>query len=272
MNKLIEVNNLSIQTQSKNTLVQDVDFELNHNEIVGVFGESGSGKTITVKSLIGVLGDELNVSTDNHKILGTDLSSYKGHAYRELLGKHIGYIPQNTTAYLHPLIRIKSQITEAYITHGYGNKREALARAVSLMREVGLKDPARVLDSYPYEISGGMRQRVNIAMSLMTKPSIIIADEPTTALDSITEQSVMKLLQKIRTEHEVSMIFITHNLKLIQYFTERCYVLYEGNVVESGSTKSVFSNPQHAHTKLLVDLIPKYGESGADEKQVMMYS
>lgn len=272
MSKLIEVENLSIHTESKNTLVGGVDFELNHNEIVGVFGESGSGKTITVKSLIGVLGQELDVTTDAHTILGKDFKTYSGHAYRELLGKHIGYIPQNTTAYLHPLIRIKNQITEAYITHGYGNKREALARAVSLMREVGLKDPARVLESYPYEISGGMRQRVNIAMSLMTRPSIIIADEPTTALDSITEQSVMRLLQKIRREHNVSMIFITHNLKLIQYFTDRCYVLYEGNVVESGPTKWVFNSPQHAHTQLLVDLIPKYGAARSEAKQVKVYS
>lgn len=272
MNKLIEVDNLSIQTESNNTLVNDIDFELNHNEIVGVFGESGSGKTITVKSLIGVLGKELAVKANHHRILGKDINSYSGQAYRELLGKHIGYIPQNTTAYLHPLIRIKHQITEAYVTHGFGSKREALARAVSLMREVGLKDPARVLDSYPYEISGGMRQRVNIAMSLMTRPSIIIADEPTTALDSITEQSVMKLLHKIRKEHDVSMIFITHNLKLIQYFTDRCYVLYKGNVVESGPTKSVFNAPQHAHTKLLVDLMPKYGMARSEENRVMMYS
>lgn len=272
MSNLIKAENLSIHTESRNTLVAGVDFELNHNEIVGVFGESGSGKTITVKSLIGVLGDELDVTTDSHTILGADFKSYGKKAYRALLGKHIGYIPQNTTAYLHPLIRIKNQITEAYVTHGYGNKREAMARAVSLLGEVGLKDPARVLESYPYEISGGMRQRVNIAMSLMTRPSIIIADEPTTALDSITEQSVMRLLQKIKREHDVSMIFITHNLKLIQYFTDRCYVLYEGNVVESGPTKAVFSDPQHMHTKLLVDLIPKYGASSDEKGQVKIHS
>lgn len=268
MNPLIEVKNLSISTENNNELVRSVDFELYENEIVGVFGESGSGKTITVKSLIGVLDDDLNIQTDAHKILGTDIIEYSGRAYRELLGKRIGYIPQNTTAYLHPLIRIKHQITEAYVTHRFGNKTTAIERAISLMTEVGLKDPERVLESYPYEISGGMRQRVNIAMSLMTKPDIIIADEPTTALDSITEQSVMKLLQKIKNEHNVSMIFITHNLKLIHYFTDRCYVLYKGEVVESGETKAIFKNPQHPQTKLLVDLIPKYGESSTYEKQV----
>lgn len=251
---MIDMKALEVRTNEGNTLVRPFDFYLKKREIVGIFGESGSGKTISTQAMFNLLPRSL-VSTAVEKVIeGKNLDTLLPREYRKLIGIDVGYIPQNTTEFLHPLVKIKHQMLEGFVTHQCGTKKEGLKRATELLTLVGLKNPKKVLNGYSFELSGGMRQRVNIALSLMTKPRIIILDEPTTALDSITEHEVMEFFKKLNQEEGVSLILITHNMKLIEKYTDRAYVFYKGEMVETNDTETLFKDPTHPHTKALVQV------------------
>ena len=255
MNETVVLNNLHIKAGS-NTLVKNTSLIINEGEIFGLVGESGSGKTITAKAIINLLPKGLSYSADEIITAGKNMLAASEKEKKEHIGKNIGYIPQNTVFYLHPMIKIKNQIGDGYIHHMNKTKKEALEKAEALLYKVGFKYPKIVLNYYPWQLSGGMRQRCNIAMALMNDPKLIIADEPTTALDSTVQRQVMELFNKINEEMKLSILLISHDLGLVKHYSHSLAVMYAGQIVESGYTNAVFSNPKHPYTQLLIKIIP----------------
>ncbi|WP_156290675.1 ABC transporter ATP-binding protein [Oceanobacillus salinisoli] len=255
-NKWIHLEDLRVSDAYGRDIIRQASMELFENEFVGIVGESGSGKTMTVKAILDLLPEELNMTCSKNEVLGQNLLKLSGKERKRLIGSGIGFVPQNTIAFLHPLIKIKHQIGEAFITHGMGNKKLAKEKAIHLLEKVGIREPKRVLNSYPIQLSGGMKQRVNIAMALMTDPKVIVADEPTTALDTVIQKQVLELLKEVHDKDGVSILFISHDLKIVKQFCHRVYVMYKGNVVEAGKTKEIFQHPKHTYTKELISLLP----------------
>lgn len=255
MNETVVLNNLHIKAGS-NTLVKNTSLIINEGEIFGLVGESGSGKTITAKAIINLLPKGLSYTADEIITAGKNMLTASAKEKKEHIGKNIGYIPQNTVFYLHPMIKIKNQIGDGYIHHMNKTKKEALEKAEALLYKVGFKYPKIVLNYYPWQLSGGMRQRCNIAMALMNDPKLIIADEPTTALDSTVQRQVMELFRKINEEMKLSILLISHDLGLVKHYSHSLAVMYAGQIVESGYTNAVFSNPKHPYTQLLIKIIP----------------
>lgn len=255
MKKLIEMENLTIKFEDK-TLVHDVSFEVFEGEMLGIVGESGSGKTLTVKGIVNLLPEGLTVKAKKVEVFGKDFYRMPYKERRELVGRKLGLVPQNTVFYLHPMIKIKNQMADGYIYYNKVKKEEALARCEEIMQQVGLKDTKRVLNSYPWQLSGGMRQRVNIAMAMLNNPGLLIADEPTTALDSTIQKQVMDLFQNINKQMNTTMIIISHDLGLVKYYCDRIIVMYAGRIVEMGGKKELFENPCHPYTKALISVIP----------------
>lgn len=255
MNETVILKNLNIKSDN-NTLVSKLSMTIEKGEIYGLVGESGSGKTLTAKSIINLLPDNLEYSADEIWTGGTDILKMSRSDRREHIGKNIGYIPQNTVFYLHPMIKIKNQIYDGYLHHTNKSKREALEKATILLNKVGFDNPKNILNFYPWQLSGGMRQRVNIAMALMNDPKLIVADEPTTALDSTVQRQVMDLFREINMELGISILLISHDLGLIKHYSHSIGVMYAGQIVESGKTEEIFKNPKHPYTQLLIKIIP----------------
>jgi len=255
MSETVVIKNLNIK-HGENTLVSNTSISIEKGEIFGLVGESGSGKTITAKAIIDLLPAGLNYTADEIITAGKNMLKISKEEKREHIGKNIGYIPQNTVYYLHPMIRIKNQIGDGYIYHMHKTKKEALERAEILLKKVGFENPKTVLNYYPWQLSGGMRQRCNIAMALMNDPELIIADEPSTALDSTVQKQVMDLFKAINEDLGISMLLISHDLGLIKQYCHSLAVMYAGQIVESGYTKTIFDNPMHPYTRLLIKIIP----------------
>lgn len=254
--RLFSVKDMDIRDRHGRNLVNRVSLELYENEFIGIVGESGSGKTLSVRAALQLLPQDLNVTYQENEILGKSFASLSEQEKRRLLGVDIGFVPQNTVAFLHPMIKIKHQMVDAYRVHLKKDKKSALEKAEVLLHKVGIKEPKRVLDSYPVQLSGGMKQRVNIAMALMTEPKILFVDEPTTALDTVVQKQVMSVFQDLHVNEGVSILFISHDLKLIKRFCSRVYVMFRGEVVETGNTEEVFQQPSHPYTKKLLGLLP----------------
>ena len=188
--------------------------------------------------------------------MGLDYLKEDPDKIRSFIGEKIGYIPQNTGNYLHPMIKIKDQIADGYVLYAKESMEEALARAAKLVSAVGIRDTDRLLNSYPWQLSGGMRQRVNIAMALMNKPRMIIADEPTAALDSTVQRQVIDLFKIVNQNHNTSVLMISHDFGLIKYYCERILVVYAGQIMEEADRDELFNNPKHPYTKALIKVIP----------------
>lgn len=253
MNETVIVKNLNIKS-GDNSLVKNICFDINKGEIFGLVGESGSGKTITAKSIINLLPDNLNVSVDEIWVANKDISKLSKSEIKNHIGKNVGYIPQNTVFYLHPMIKIKNQILDGYMHHVKKNKKASLEKVSSLLNNVGFENPKEILNLYPWQLSGGMRQRVNIAMALLSDPKLIIADEPTTALDSTVQRQVMDLFYKINKNLGISILLISHDLGLIKHYSNRLAVMYKGEIVEMGNSNEVFTNPKHSYTQHLIEV------------------
>lgn len=255
MNKTVELKNLHIKAGDK-TLVNKTSLTIGEGDIFGLVGESGSGKTLTAKAIINLLPEGLSFTADEIITAEKNMLTASREEKRVHIGKNIGYIPQNTVFYLHPMIKIKNQIGDGYIYHMYKTKSEALEKAEALLSKVGFKSPKTVMNYYPWQLSGGMRQRCNIAMALMNDPKLIIADEPTTALDTTVQRQVMDLFRTINEEMKLSILLISHDLGLVKNYSHSLGVMYAGQIVESGYTNTVFSNPSHPYTRLLIKIIP----------------
>lgn len=255
MNNTVVVKNLNIK-DGKNTLVSRTSLTIEKGEIFGLVGESGSGKSLTAKSIVNLLPDDLKCTADEIYTAGKSILKLPRNEKKEHIGKNVGYIPQNTVFYLHPMIKIKNQIIDAHTYHMKKSKKEALEKASLLFNKVGFENPKNILGLYPWQLSGGMRQRVNIAMALMNDPQLIIADEPTTALDSTIQKQVMELFKEINEDMGISILLISHDLGLVKHYSHSLGVMYAGQIVESGNAEEIFNNPKHPYTQLLIKIIP----------------
>jgi len=261
MKPLLQISNLSISFQVRKNeflAVKNLNLSINENQIVGLVGESGSGKSVTAMSIMRLLpepkasfGDESSIMFDGVEILNADKSSL-----RKIRGNKISMIFQEPMTSLNPYHRVGDQIVESILLHKVQTKSEAIAEAKNLMNLVEITEVDRRFNSYPHELSGGQRQRIMIAMALANKPKLLIADEPTTALDVTIQAQILDLMTKLKDEVGMSILFITHDLGLIEKFSDTITVMQEGMVVEQGNTKAVFSNPQHVYTKKLINSEP----------------
>lgn len=263
---VLRVQDLSIGiagAKGKYNVVDRINFHINHGEIVGIVGESGCGKSITALSIQGLLAEGVSVTGGRLIFEGNDLLKLSRHKRREINGKDIAMIFQEPMTSLNPLMKIGKQVGETLKLHGTCTQKEIQQKVLSVLEEVGLQNPQKVMHSYPHQLSGGMRQRVMIAMAIIGEPKLLIADEPTTALDVTTQAQVLELLKKINKEHNMSILFISHDLGVINRLCDRVMVMYAGRLVEKGKTSTILVHPVHEYTKGLMQSIPTRKQKGS---------
>jgi oligopeptide/dipeptide ABC transporter ATP-binding protein len=259
---LISLEGLSIKTSSDGrSLTSDVNISLIEGEALGIVGESGSGKTLTALSILGLLPRGVEVSSGEINFNGENLLSIGPERLREIRGKEISMVYQDPMTALNPVMTVGNQLLEVLDCHNHDVKDPESHVKQSLI-EVGIPDPDRALKSYPHEFSGGMRQRVVIAMSLLLSPKLLIADEPTTALDVTIQRQILSLVSKQRSRRQMSMLWITHDLGVVANLVDRVAVMYAGRIVEVGTTKQIFNSPQHPYTQGLLASLPVASSHG----------
>ncbi|MBC7091371.1 MAG: ABC transporter ATP-binding protein [Nitrososphaeria archaeon] len=253
---LLKVEDLNVEyvlREYKVNAVRNVSFYINEGECIALVGESGSGKSTVAMAVMGLLPPYAKISAKKITFDGKDILNADERLMTEIRGKDVTVIFQDPISYLNPIISVGEQIFEALMAHNPKiSSNEAHAQAIELLKKVRIADPERVLKMYPFQLSGGMAQRVFIAMAISAKPKLLIADEPTTALDLTIQSQILKLLNNLRKEYNLSIILITHDLSLTSYLADRIYVMYNGQVVEEDSVEGIFSNPIHPYTKTLI--------------------
>ena len=262
---VLEVRDLHTRFDTPNGIVRalrGVTFSVRRGETLAIVGESGSGKSVSGLSIMGILPRSARVTGGEILFTGEDgvtrdLRTLPEREMRGIRGRRISMIFQNPMSSLNPVFPIGEQIAETLRHHLGMSAAAAKAEAVSLLAQVGISDPGRRVDSYPHELSGGMRQRAMIALALACDPGLLIADEPTTALDVTIQDQIIRLLARIQTERRMSMIFVTHDLKLVAEIADRVAVMYASRVVEEGDVDEVLSRPAHPYTRALLDCIPR---------------
>lgn len=261
---LLEVQNLHthfIASGRVDKAVNGVDIEINAGQCLGIIGESGSGKSVTALSLLGLAPSPPAVITAGGvRLEGEELLSANFSRLRSIRGKKIAYVFQNPLATLHPLTTVGAQISEAIRCHRPVSKHSAWAEAVNLLNQVQIPNAAARARNYPHEMSGGMCQRVSIAMALANSPQLIIADEPTTALDVTVQAQIISLLSRLRHQQNMTLIFVTHDFGILAQLCDRVAVMYAGRIVENGSTEEILANPAHPYTARLIECAPRLGK------------
>jgi oligopeptide/dipeptide ABC transporter ATP-binding protein len=261
--KLLEVKNLRTSfftSEGEVKAVDDISYYVDKGEVIAIVGESGCGKSISQMSLIQLIQSPPGKILGGEVIFdGEDLLKYnsKSKEMRALRGASISVIFQEPMTSLNPVLTVGSQLSEVIMVHSKVNKKEAWKRGIKALEAVGIPEPAERMKSYPFEMSGGMRQRVMIATAVACNSKLIIADEPTTALDVTTQAQVMELLLELVQEHNTSLVIITHNLGLVTRYAQRVYVMYAGKIIESGTTEQILTVPKHPYTIGLLNSIPK---------------
>jgi peptide/nickel transport system ATP-binding protein len=249
-------------------ILRDVALTLERGEVRGLVGESGAGKSTIAKALLGILPRTVRVTAGSIRFEGKDLLKLPAPALREIMGSEISLIPQDPQTALNPGRRIEAQLTDGLRMRRGLSGREAHARALKLLEEVHIRDPERVLRAYPHELSGGMRQRVLIASAFALEPKLVIADEPTTALDVTVQKQILRLIRGMQTAHGTGVIFVTHDLGVVAQICDTVTLLYAGKVIEDGRTADVLDAPKHAYTKALMAAGPRYDRPDAGLKPV----
>jgi oligopeptide/dipeptide ABC transporter ATP-binding protein len=237
------------------TIVDGVDYEVQPSEVFGIAGESGSGKTISMLALLGVLPHRSTVE-GTATFAGRDLLAMPRGDLRELSGRDVAMVFQDPFTSLHPMLSVGRQLTEHVRRHLGLDRRAAEQRALELLADVRIPDPAAALRRFPHQFSGGMRQRIAIAIALACGPKLLIADEPTTALDVTVQAGILRLLDRLRREHELSVVLITHDLGVLSSIADSVSIFYAGRVVESGPRDTVLQHPRHPYTRALLDALP----------------
>lgn len=256
---LLAIDNLSIalpKGADRELAVKDVSFTLDKGEVLCIVGESGSGKSMSANALMGLLPEGVTPSAGSIHFENRDLLTLSDDEMMSLRGKDISMIFQEPLSALNPLMRVGDQIAEVFEAHDLLTPTERRKRALELLHEVGLPDPDTTIRAYPFQLSGGQRQRVVIAMALALEPKILIADEPTTALDVTTQAQILDLIEDLRKRHGMAVLFITHDFGVVADIADRVIVMQHGEVVEAGEAETVLLNPTHAYTRALLDAIP----------------
>ncbi len=255
MSPLLEVAQLYTAYQGK-SMLKDINFSLESGKILGIVGESGSGKSTLLRAIIGLLGSNGTVTSGNLQFAGIDLLSLAKKDWRALRGKEIGMIFQNPQISFHPIRKIRAQFLEAMKSHGYCDSDQATDLVLETFYKIGLNDVDRVLDSYPFELSGGMNQRVAIALAMVLQPRLLLADEPTSALDVTVQVQCVKEFLDLRDRFDTAIIMVTHNMGIISYMADKIAVMYAGMVVEYGTKQDILTNSMHPYTRALIASIP----------------
>jgi peptide/nickel transport system ATP-binding protein len=259
-NKLIEVKNLNIsffKDGIENQIIKSISFSILPNEIVAVVGESGSGKSISSLALMGLLPKNISKITSGDILFkNTNLVQYSSDDYQAIRGKDVAMIFQEPMSSLNPSMRCGKQVVELLKQHSQLSNNQIKNEVINLFEKVKLPDPKRIFKAYPHEISGGQKQRVMIAMAIACQPKLLIADEPTTALDVTVQKEILELLKDIQKETQMSILFISHDLSLVSEIADKVLVMYKGEIVEQGLTNTVFLNPKHNYTKALIGARP----------------
>ncbi|MCT7657975.1 ABC transporter ATP-binding protein [Mycobacterium deserti] len=242
--------------------VDDVSFQARRGETLALLGESGCGKSMTATALVGLLEPVADVVSGSAVLGGFDLFEVGRAKRREMAGTELAIVFQDALTALNPLYTVGTQLAEPFRIHHNLSAKEAKRKAVDLMARVGIPQPETRLNSYPHQFSGGMRQRLLIAMAVALNPSVLIADEPTTALDVTVQAQIMALLRDLRTEYDMAVVLITHDLALVAEEADRVAVMYAGNIVETGSVAEIFANPKHPYTKGLLNSVPVNARRG----------
>jgi peptide/nickel transport system ATP-binding protein len=265
---LLEIRQLNVEFPGTPTrpliAVRDLSFSIAQGEVLGLVGESGSGKSLTSLAILGLLPPQASVSGQilfHEKGDGNDLLTVPAEELRKLRGSRIAMIFQEPMTALNPVMRVGDQIAEAVLAHHAVSKKEAQERAIAALNDVALPDPARRSRDYPYQLSGGMRQRVMIAMAIVNRPQLLIADEPTTALDVTIQAQILDLLVGLREKMGLAMLFVSHDLAVVSQVADRVAVMYAGNLVELGSKRDIFQSPMHPYTRGLLRSMPDLATS-----------
>jgi peptide/nickel transport system ATP-binding protein len=256
---MLSVRDLKVSFRTEQGVVQAIDgvsFDVAEGEILGVVGESGSGKTVSLLAVMGLITDPNAVIEGSIKYQGRELVGLSSREMRKLRGREIAMIFQDPMTALTPVYTIGWQIAEQIRAHNKISARDAEQRAIDLLAEVNIPNPAEAIHRYPHQLSGGMRQRAVIAMALSCNPSLLVADEPTTALDVTVQAQILDLVRKLQKNHKSAVVFITHDMGVIAELADRVMVMYAGRIVERGSKRQLFSTPHHPYTLALLDSIP----------------
>ncbi|HIY57700.1 MAG TPA: ABC transporter ATP-binding protein [Candidatus Tetragenococcus pullicola] len=259
MKKVLEVKDLEISFSTfagKVQAIRDVSFDLYEGETLAIVGESGSGKSVTTRSIMGLLANNANVENGQILFNGSDILQKSEKEMQKIRGKEIAMIFQDPMTSLDPTMTIGKQVAESLLNHTKVSKKDAQAKALELLKLVGIPNAEKRLKNYPHQFSGGQRQRIVIAIALICYPEVLIADEPTTALDVTIQAQILELFKDIQTKMNSSMIFITHDLGVVAHVADRVAVMYAGKIVEIGTAEEIFYNPQHPYTWGLLGSMP----------------
>ncbi|MEZ7172815.1 ABC transporter ATP-binding protein [Sporosarcina sp. OR05] len=261
---ILHVNNLHTYFRTEHGVVPSVNgvsFDVKEGETLAIVGESGSGKSVTSLSIMGLIDSPGKVEEGNILFAGNDLTSLGKKAYRKLRGNELAMIFQEPLTSLNPLFTVGNQLSESIKLHQQVDKPTAKVKSIEMLAHVGIPRPEKVYSSYPHVLSGGMRQRVMIAMALSCNPKLLIADEPTTALDVTIQAQILELMKKLAKEHQTAILLITHDLGVVAEMADNVVVMYAGQVVEHTDVYSLFSKPLHPYTQGLLASTPKFHES-----------
>ncbi|MCB0461682.1 MAG: ABC transporter ATP-binding protein [Flavobacteriaceae bacterium] len=257
---LLKIDNLSVSFNSNHKLkevVHRISYELNKNEILGIVGESGSGKSVSSLAIMGLLPKKVSkINSGEIRFIGQDLTQIASEEFQSIRGNDIAMIFQEPMSSLNPSMRCGEQVLEIILQHTSLSKNKAKEEVISLFEQAKLPTPEITYKKYPHEISGGQKQRVMIAMAIACKPKILIADEPTTALDVTVQKEIIELLKTLQQENNMSIIFISHDLSLVSEIADRILVMYQGEIVEQGTTHDIFKHPKHTYTQALISSKP----------------
>lgn len=256
MKEILKVKDLSVSNKDVEIL-KNISFQIKKGEILGIVGESGCGKSTLIRALIQMMNKSEKITNGEILFNEKNLLLLDNKQIRKLRGNNLGVIFQNPGATLNPIRKIGKQFVQTMQSHMDISKNEALEKASNMLEKVNLKDSKCILNSYPFELSGGMKQRVTIALAMILEPEILIADEPTSALDVTVQAQVVKEMMSLRDNFQTSIIIVTHSMSVISQMVDKVAVMYSGNMVEYGDKEDILRNPKHPYTKALIDAVPK---------------
>ncbi|MEW6013114.1 MAG: ABC transporter ATP-binding protein [Elusimicrobiota bacterium] len=257
-NYILEIKNLSVQALIKDrhfNIINKINLSIPKEKTVAIVGESGSGKTITALSIIKLLEKNLKIKEGSIIFDSKDLTNLSEEQIRKIRGKEISFVFQEPMTALNPVVDIKTQITEILTKHNLCDEETATKKAKEILTELSI--PSSKINLYPHNFSGGQRQRILLAMALISEPKLLIADEPTTALDVVTQMEILDTIEKFKKEKKLSVILITHNFSIVSNYSEYTYVMYLGEIMEAGKTENIVKNPRHPYTKALLNSVIK---------------